>query len=149
MSMYRPGLFDRDAALRARQRMEQRVERRSKRRLAKHLLERKAQWRRNVLKALAVTLAALLAGQLMFGEVAAAAQPGGTPPAPCAEAPRVVWASGERARPGHPIGFCTSWRTSFAIDSICRECSAQVQGRARPRQLLSGHWVPRCGADDG
>lgn len=79
MSMYRPGLYGRDAALRARQRMEQRMERRSKRRMAKHLLERNAQWRRRVLKTMAAALAAVLAGQLLLGEVAAAAQPGGEP----------------------------------------------------------------------
>lgn len=74
MSGYRPHWFDRDAALRARQRLE----RRSKRRLAKHLLERNAHWRRMVLKTMASGVAALLAGQLLFGEIAAA-QPHGQP----------------------------------------------------------------------
>lgn len=73
MSMYRPGLFGRDAALRAKQRLEQRMERRSKRRLAKHLLERGSRWRRTVFKTMAAGLAAMLAGQLLFGELAAAA----------------------------------------------------------------------------
>lgn len=77
MLRHQAGSFERDAALRARQRME----RRGKRRLAKHLLERNAQWRRTVFKTMAGGVAAMLAGQLLFGELAAAAVPGG-PPAP-------------------------------------------------------------------
>jgi hypothetical protein len=59
------------------------------RRLAKHLLERNAQWRRTVLKTMAAALAALLAGQLLFGEVAVA-QPGGALPAAQGEALRAA-----------------------------------------------------------
>jgi len=73
MTIYRPGLFGRDAALRAKQRLEQRMERRSKRRLAKHLLEHGLHWRRTVLKTMVAALSAMVAGQLLFGEVAAAA----------------------------------------------------------------------------
>jgi hypothetical protein len=73
MPIYRPGLFGRDAALRAKQRLEQRMERRSKRRLAKHLLERSLRWRRTVLKIMAAGMAVTGAGLLLFGELAVAA----------------------------------------------------------------------------
>lgn len=152
MSMYRPGLFGRDAALRARQRMERRMERRSKRRLAKHLLQRNAQWRRALLKTMAAGLAAVLAGQLLFGEMAAAAQPAGEPLA--CQGPWGIKANGavcaagairageslqagEEIRAGEGYGVFAG----LAVQQDRWDCSAQVRASARPHQLLSGHWV--------
>lgn len=69
MNRIRIEAFDRDAAVRARGRME----RRGKRRLVKHLVVRNARWRRAIVKTFAAGLAAVLAGQLVFGELAFAA----------------------------------------------------------------------------
>lgn len=74
---YRREAFDRDAAMRA----QQRLERRSRRRLAKHLVARNAQWRRFVARAMAAGMAAVLAGQMMVSEAAAAPRPYAPSPA--------------------------------------------------------------------
>jgi hypothetical protein len=68
---YRREAFERDAAVRA----QQRLERRSRRRLAKHLVARNAQWRRFVARAMAAGMAAVLAGHMMVSEAAAAPRP--------------------------------------------------------------------------
>jgi hypothetical protein len=62
-------------------RAQQRLERRSRRRLAKHLVARNAQWRRFVARAMAAGMAAVLAGQMMVSEAAAAPRPYAPSPA--------------------------------------------------------------------
>ncbi|MEW6759183.1 MAG: hypothetical protein AB1437_00045 [Pseudomonadota bacterium] len=76
MTRNRLEAFDRDAAVRA----QQRLERRSRRRLVKHMVERNAQWRRLAARAMAAGLAAMVATHLLVSEAAADA------PAPRAQA---------------------------------------------------------------
>jgi len=69
MTRNRLEAFDRDAAVRA----QQRLERRSRRRLVKQVVARNAQWRRLVARAMAAGLAAVVATHLMVSEAAAQA----------------------------------------------------------------------------